>query len=228
MAWAASIEATYDLHDTSMPYIPGHEDEQRKLTYNVTLNDGHGGVTVPFVLIFNSPPVFEAGPSSGFSFDEGPSEAVWEFADNLAFRDVDPSDHHSVSWESMYTGPGTAPSETLSFEMLNDTSNGTGGLARWDYQVEQSALAAMAAGRDAGRGRSPSRSTTGMAASPHTCSPSRSTDRTRRASTSPDHRRAHRQEPSRYGCGHQKAGEVASAFGCFQPTFLWRGCNRLT
>ncbi len=143
------LQWTYDLADSSMPRLPGHENEQRKLTYNVTIDDGHGGVTVPFVIAFNSAPAIQGTPLlSHIEFGESPNTPVWNFADNIAFTDVDPSDHHIVSWEfdQGHSSPGvTAPIGDLSLT-FTDTTNGTGGLAHWEYHIDQSELEPMTAG----------------------------------------------------------------------------------
>lgn len=135
------VNWTFDLDNSSMPYIPGHEGEQRKVTYDVTIDDGHGGVTVPFVLIFNSPPVI---PGDATTQMDVTSPAV---AGNLGFSEVDP-DHHVIKAHfDQGHSSGDGPLGTFDFSVLNDVSSGTGGLTHWEYHVSQAARDTLVPGQ---------------------------------------------------------------------------------
>ena len=68
-------------------------------------------------------------PSPGPGFD---------LANNIAFSDVDAADDHTVT--SVFV-PGSDPQiGSFSATLLSDTTNGTGGLAHWEYHVDAAAI----------------------------------------------------------------------------------------
>jgi VCBS repeat-containing protein len=140
---------TYELLDLATPYLPGDEGRQREQTWDIIINDGHGQTTVPFVVTFNSAATIQ-GPSTDqatFPITQGETN-TWSFQGNLAFDDVDPNDQHTVSAERDPTlMHGQEALGTLTATMLNDTSNGTGGLLHFDYELTPSQAANVLPGQ---------------------------------------------------------------------------------
>jgi VCBS repeat-containing protein len=139
----------FQLNDSALPYIPGDEGRPREATYDVKIDDGHGGSVIPFVVTFNSSPTIQGDATSTATFPVSPGETnTWSFLDNFAFDDVDPADQHSVSVGYDYNlMNGQPPLGTLTATMLNDTSNGTGGLVHFDYELTPSAAANLLPGQ---------------------------------------------------------------------------------
>jgi VCBS repeat-containing protein len=137
------IRWTYQFNATATPYLPGHEGQQRVQTWDITIDDGHGGTTIPFVVTFNSAPQIFAIPEPGNPNIEengstttihGPTNA-WSVENNRSFIDADPGDHHTVSFQFNHALSNVAaPVGTFDAVWLNDTGpDGQGGLLHYRY-----------------------------------------------------------------------------------------------
>jgi len=98
---------------------------------------------------FNSAPVNQGPATSEASFTENASNPPpMSLHDNIAFTDVDPNDHHTVKVvEDPGLMNGAHAAGILHATLLPDTTNGTGGLVHFDYEVSEAAVQDLTAGQ---------------------------------------------------------------------------------
>lgn len=129
------------------------------LTYRTTVTD-----TSPFgathatagqnvtVTIFgqNDAPVIAGPPTIDLGSLTGPigiPGVPFELANNLSFSDADITDTHGVGASfNAALSDGGAPLGNLTATLLQDTTNGTGGLVHWSYIVDPALVNALPAG----------------------------------------------------------------------------------
>jgi VCBS repeat-containing protein len=160
---AGSVAWTYKVADNALDFLAA--GEKLTITYNVTIDDGHGGtVNQPVTVTVtgtNDAPTIVAGSTPSGSFSEltgttGDTEDQDQASGTIAFKDVDLDDTHTVSqaaptfvWSGGTLTDGqkaalTAAS-TLTLTETDSTHSGAGSVA-WIYKVTDSALDFLAAG----------------------------------------------------------------------------------
>jgi len=121
-------------------------------TYNVKVNDLHGGLTSQFVVFTligtNDAPVLALGPGDAaaaarvLQIDQ---PAVETAGGTVSFSDPDHADTHSLSF--VYDADGStlaAPIGTFSIQLDQDTANGTGGRFSWSYTIDSAFAGGLA------------------------------------------------------------------------------------
>jgi VCBS repeat-containing protein len=88
----------------------------------------------------NDAPVITGPATAERTITEGNGTTTFEFADSIPFSDADFTDHHTVT-ASFNAGLSNVGSPlgvfTLNFDPIHgDTTNGTGGLAQWVYDID--------------------------------------------------------------------------------------------
>jgi VCBS repeat-containing protein len=140
------IRWIYQRDVNTTAYLPGHGGEPRIQTWDVTIDDGHGGAIIPFVVTFNSAPVIQNNAPTEMILDEIPSESIRDLHGILIFSDADPTDHHTVTVSSdSALMHGTQPVGTLTAS-LEPNFNITSNLVHWDYYVSEAAIEHLHAG----------------------------------------------------------------------------------
>jgi VCBS repeat-containing protein/probable HAF family extracellular repeat protein len=131
------------------------QGETLALDYHVNVTDPFGAVAFQDVTInitgVNDAPVIQGPSTIAPAPLQGPigvpGQTSFELANNFGFSDVDLSDDHTVlATFNPLTSDGGAPLGNLTATLLNDTTNGTGGLVHWSYIVNPSLVNALPAG----------------------------------------------------------------------------------
>jgi VCBS repeat-containing protein len=159
---AGSVAWTYKITDSALDFLAA--GEKLTVTYNVTLNDGHGGSVNQLVTVTatgtNDVPTIVAGSTTATGAltedaqgHETGSETV---SGTIGFQDVDLDDTHTVSQAAPVFGwsggsltaaqqSALAAASTLTLVKTDSTGTGSGSVA-WTYQVTDSAIDFLAAG----------------------------------------------------------------------------------
>jgi hypothetical protein len=134
------VRWSYQLWESALPYLPGHEGQPRYQTWNVTIDDGHGGAVIPFVVGFNSAPVVighDPGLFLGQSYGDGPTPTApvgFGQAGGFAFFDPDPNEQFTVSAPVLNLAHSTVAPPTDFDAFL-----GADGLVHWQHVMLDSA-----------------------------------------------------------------------------------------
>jgi VCBS repeat-containing protein len=138
-----SLRWTYQLQDLAAPYLPGHEGQQRIQTWDIFIDDGHGGTHVPFVVTFNSAPALVGTNSTnpemfiGGGYGNGPNTSApvgLGQAGAFAVYDPDPGDHITVSTPVLNLFQSTVAPPTFF-----DAQLGNDGFVHWQHVMQDSA-----------------------------------------------------------------------------------------
>ena len=159
---AGSVAWSYKVTDASLDFLA--KDETLTVTYNVTINDGHGTTAAQPVTVTitgtNDTPTIVAGSTTAIGAitedAQGHETGHETAAGTIAFNDVDLNDTHTVSHEApLFAWSGgplsdgqiavLAGSSTLTLVEADSTGTGAGSVG-WTYQVDDSAIDFLAAG----------------------------------------------------------------------------------
>ena len=142
---SGTVGWTFSAADSAFDFLA--EGEKLVITYNISIDDGEGGVATQPVTIT----VFGANDAPAFAVDGSHIIGSTEDATTLtivgevAFSDADRSDLHGVSVAANPATPGNLG--TLTAGVLTDTTGtGGGGVVGWGYTVSESDVRALAAG----------------------------------------------------------------------------------
>jgi VCBS repeat-containing protein len=142
------VNWTYQVTDTALEILSGGQSKVQ--TYDVTVDDGHGGTATQTITITltgtNHPPAITGGMTSGV-ITELPvvSSTIDSATGLLSFTDVDQPDTHTVSVAPHGTGTGYIG--TLQALVGTDSTGGATGQVNWTYQVADTALEILSGGQ---------------------------------------------------------------------------------
>jgi VCBS repeat-containing protein len=142
------VKWTYQVTDTALEILSGGQSKVQ--TYDVTVNDGHGGTATQTITVTltgtNHAPVITGGTTSGAITELPTVSAVIDTATgSLSFTDVDQPDTHTVSVAPH--GAGLGYIGTLVPLIGTDSTGGATGHLNWTYQVADTALEIIPVGQ---------------------------------------------------------------------------------
>ena len=145
---SGKVSWQYSVSNAAVDYLAAGEIKEDK--FNVSISDGHGGVVVQGVKITitgtNDAPIITSPMTSGMGDEQKDpvGDIVVNSSANILFKDVDLSDHHSVS---VSANPNNLAGASLAAMLVNDTTgSGMGGQVSWQYSVAASAAEYLAVG----------------------------------------------------------------------------------
>ncbi|MGC2780917.1 MAG: VCBS domain-containing protein, partial [Bradyrhizobium sp.] len=144
--------SSYHVDNSAVQFLAAGESVVE--TYRVTVRDGHGGTVSRDVSVTitgaNDAPVITAAQTTGVVTEDSAVDAHGQLQASgaIGFGDVDLTDAHSVSVALVSSSnAGGLVLGTMSPQLTAETSHGLGGEVTWTYQVDDSSVQFLRAGR---------------------------------------------------------------------------------
>lgn len=147
---AGSLALSFSAPDAAFDFLAA--GETLKVTYNVTVDDGHGGtssqpVTITVTGTNDVPTISIGGSAIGAVTEDASASHVEAVTGSIAFADPDLSDHHIVSAAFTSTTGDHGQLGSLTSTVAADSAGTGAGVVNWSYSANDAKLQYLAAGQ---------------------------------------------------------------------------------